>query len=298
MDFRRVNIEGGGFLLQCAQGAVLMPCTLRLLRVVFDHSGYIAGGFAAAVARSLLGMGKQPNDLYSNTRRHLGMPRSHPTHMYQNAGCGDIDVWFPDQVSLDGFMQDERVKSLSDDPRIGRQTTKTGVYEFIIDGDARIQVITRYLRPMVEQLQGFDIYNSMLAMTDDQLLVPPEWEWLEQQRMIHVTTWSSPWTVNRVMKYFYRKGYQHLTPAAANGFYDAVMAAIEFYKSGDMPKELSDGNKAIILARGSGKGAQAVFQKIMPALPTEKLLQLSAFFRAEPTYDLAMQELHKRMPPR
>lgn len=290
---------------------ILTGTTCHLLRVVTEHGGYIAGGFGTLLARWLiLGEGKHVYNLKSLVRGHLKqpidprkMPESIPAWRI-NANVGDIDVWFPDEASMQGFMSDpRRLRLLAQDCVWAAETVTGTAVEHVVPGDARIQVITRFLMPLEEQLSRFDIYNGMVAFTEDEVVFPEHWEVLERGHVLHVSTWKTPWTVNRFFKWLRRKGYQHVTPVTADHLVEAAVETLDWFKAheGELTKEDMQAaiSKNVLLKQVALQPAnvQDFILPIMSALSAERLLEVSALFRPAPQhYDRAMQEIRKRMP--
>jgi len=285
---------------------VLSGTTCHLLRVAFEHGGYIAGGFGTVLARQLvLGEGKVENSLQWAVRDHLGQPIVPPERTWRyNVGLGDIDVWFADQASVDSFINDPRRLRLLDSGRVHVAETITGTgIEHLVPGDAKVQVITRFLMPIEEQLSRFDIYNGMVAYTEDEVFLPEHWEALESQRVLHVSVWKLPWTVNRFFKWLRRKGYNHVTPVTADAVVQQTVDAVVWLKEHGtaLPEkelqEAADKNELLGHLVTMPANIQHVLQPVFAALTADRLLEVSALFRPDARqYDLAMQEIRKRMP--
>lgn len=299
-----------GLIDYAAEHRVLRKATRDLLNVVFDHEGYIAGGFAILLARHfVLGEDAQePDDLAKRVVAHLRDPRD-PAKAppgrpdWHNAACGDIDVWFPDESTLRGFMEDPRRVRMINDGTVCVKDTNLGFgVEHVVLWQAKVQVITKYLRPIETQLSNFDIYNSMVALTRDSVVMAEHWAALEGQRTLHVSTWASPWTVNRFMKYLEKKGYEGVTPLTADAFIDEAIKALDWYRNvmSSLPKDRADEALARssllrMIARAPERVQYRLFT-VIKDLPAERLLEVSAFFKAPASYDCAMQEIHRRMP--
>lgn len=302
-------------LQQFAEDRVMCAWTRSLLQTAFDHGGYIAGGFGTIVARhAVVGIVKKGHDAdwHDPVRRHLGDPERLNANagQWRNVGCGDIDVWFPDQASLNGFLNDERRLFGISKNYISIDTTVTkAAIEHVIEKDARIQVVTRYLMPMIEQISHFDIYNGMVAVTNDKIVYPEHLPQLELNSMLHVVTWDSPWTVNRFFKWMHRKGYTNVTPATSQALAQKAIEAHEQWPKeiagyAERPPEENDLlvkkwsedrlKKAVALMPD---GVQKMLQYCVPNLTGEQLLQLSTYFKPRSRqYDYALNEIHRRMP--
>lgn len=299
------------FMDVAARRRLFSHTTQCLLETVFDHGGYVAGGFGTIVARRLLGsVDDQAHErLVRDVRSHLGMPKrpltaapGSPHAWRHNAGTGDIDVWFPDEPALGSFLRDPRRLRLIEHRAMYVSPTVTGTaIEHIVEGDARVQVIVRFLMPIEEQLARFDIYNGMVAVTHDEVVVPEHWSSLEKARMLHVSTWKCPWTVNRFFKWMNRKGYTAVTPSSAEAIVSQGLAALDWFKLHEHdvtdPRVSTELEKSTLLKKMAANpdNRQAFLRTIVEALPADRLLEVSAFFRPA-KYDLAMQELMRRMP--
>lgn len=281
--------------------------TRELLRLVYQCGGYIAGGFGTIIARHLV-KGVEPSvnrfkNLDDSIRMHLRTPdvKKGGHSPYVNAGCGDIDVWFSDAVSLAGFMHASRRHEMIDAKLIHVSPTVTdAAVEHIIEYDARVQVITRYLADPTTQIASFDVYNGMVAVTNDSIIVPEHWVELENASMLHVATWTSPWTINRFFKWMDRKGYVSVTQETAHHVVKQALAIHERWCKGGIPedeiKEWHDDRLKRIVTKMPDM-LQRRLQCTIPNLSGEELLQLSTFFKpTTPKYDYAMRELHRRMP--
>lgn len=290
-----------------ATHGIMRKATRALLARVFSHGGYIAGGFATLLARHFVLYEDvfEPDNLVDKVTAHLGCPEPvkdgrRPRH---DPRCGDIDIWFPSEASLQAFMADPLRIDLVTRGVVAETATSAGFgIELLIPGQARVQVITKYLRPIEEQLSRFDIYNAMVAVTNDSIVFPEHWPALERARVLHVSSWSSPWTVNRFLKYLDRKGYSEVTPVTADTFMDEAIKALDWFRNTrpNLPQaEVAETVNQSTLMRALSRAPDKVQRKIvavMRALPAERLLEVSALFKAPINYDYAMQEIHRRMP--
>src|SRR5579863_3491282 len=104
------------FTTKVRKDRILSGATCDLLNVVFNNGGYIAGGFGTICARFYLGLQQEELGLFGSIKEHLGSPSlyqnisftSRNNFPFRNAGCGDIDVWFPTLKQLSSFMHDPR----------------------------------------------------------------------------------------------------------------------------------------------------------------------------------------------
>ena len=277
--------------------------TLSILKAVQSRGGYVAGGFGSILARRyLLNKFDRENgeEFYDIVRNHLGHPVPRDGSKWQNAGCGDIDVWFPTDTAVNLFMN--LSNSFVDVSKT--QTVTSAAIEFIVESDSRIQVITRWTRPINEQLAGFDIYNAMVAVRESKITVPEHWEQLESKDVLHVSNWNSQWTMNRLFKWIGRKHwYVSVTPPTAEYVYDRLVEIISWKKS--MWSNIDQHDDQIIdyLSRDRLKKRVIVqdayhmhkfLKRIIPSLTNEQLLMISSLFPDVSKYDLSMKEIYHR----
>lgn len=288
---------------------ILKGVTRGLLGMMFEHGGYIAGGFGTILARHyLLNNHEDADEFDHRVRRALGQPeKDKDMGPFRNAGCGDIDVWFPTQEAYNAFRDDPRLPGIIQQFDIQVKPTLTGAaVEYLVDGDARIQVVHRWTQPLEDQIRAFDIFNGAVAFTNTECVTPEHWELLEQNKMIHVSTWASPWTINRFIKWVDRKGYTSATPATAQHVIERVHKALAWKEK--WGKTLADKDERIQKTIKEDKlmnrfilqdafRAQQFLKSIMPGLTGEQLLEVSALFPEPIRYDFAMQEIRRRMPP-
>jgi hypothetical protein len=300
-DFKAIKLDYP-FLNLMTRLRPINGATRNLLTVAFEHGGYVAGGFGTVMARCYTGIIQKEDDIWNAIRSHLGQP-SDREGMFANAGCGDIDVWFPDAKSHMAFCRDPRRL----DNVMLKETVTGNAEEHLIVGDARVQVVRSYLAPMREQIANFDIYNGSVAFNNDWMVIPEHFETLERSHTLHVSTWASPWTMNRFFKWINRKRwYQHTTPSTGQHVYEQVIKLLEWKKKWNGTDVMNDERvretikanklKKRILAQDAFR-MQRMLQTVVSGLTGEQLLEVSAFFPEPLKYDFAMQEIHRRMPP-
>lgn len=281
--------------------------TKVLLGTAFDHGGYIAGGFATVLARWHLKIAhsdSRPRSLAESVRIHL----DYPALNVKIFRCSDIDVWFPTERALSGFMADSRLRSLLQckDVVSEAQTVSGCAVEYVVNNDARVQVITKFLMPLEEQIQRFDIYNAAVAVTDDAIVFPEHWEQLERGRVLHVQRWNK-WTSNRVFKYITRKGYCHVTPATAQRILSKIDKCVAWDQKWSSQIALEDPraqrlretithDKLMQAVIFKPQKLQRLLYQFMENMTAEQLLHVSMLFNQPSRYDFAMQEIRRRMP--
>jgi hypothetical protein len=187
------------------------------------------------------------------------------------------------------------------------ESTITGTaLEHIIDSRVRIQVIKQFLMPMQEQLSRFDIYNSMVGITDDTITIPENWKELESKRMLHVNDWrTSKWTINRLFKYMDRKGYHNVSPETADRLAQEVINTLEWYSEHktefvDMKQKnidelnLNKLKRTVVLSMPVLK----LIKRFLSSMNNDNLLLLSALLNEKSDYNYALQEFINRNAPK
>ena len=277
---------------------VLLRETYELLRIAHSRGGYIAGGFAALVGYMCVVKRCTHAELCSAVAHHLGNGMyMRPESAYNNASHGDIDVWFPDRVSLDLFTSEVTHHygiTFGGNVKVSDTVTGTAI-EYRIGDRQRVQVIRNYVMPMHEQLARFDIFNAMACINDRTLTVPKGWLELEENRTLHVATWKSPWTVSRVFKYMRKKGYMRLTPETSAHVVNEALAACTYVH--DRP-ELSVASRDITMntLRSSCKRKTLpwVLKQLFSSFTDEQLVLLSFLCNDPNGYNSSMHEVIKR----
>jgi len=283
------------------------PNTEKLLKIVFRHDGYIAGGFGIVVARHAVSDKPIDWDLFEDSIvDHIGTLRINEIGKVTSlvkAGKGDIDVWFPNNEQLSAFMNDpERLEMWNENAFTCEPTITGTALEHIVDDRVRVQVIKQFLMPMQEQLSRFDIYNSMVGITNDTITVPENWKKLESSRTLHVHDWkASKWTINRLFKYMNRKGYRHVSSETADRLAQEVVNTLEWHAEHKdeldnmTSKNIDELNlnklkKTAVLSMSVLK----LIRKFLPSMNNDDLLLLSALLDQKTDYNYALQEFLKR----
>lgn len=274
---------------------VLFQETYELLTAATERGGYIAGGFAVLIGRKRIVECCTCSELDIAVANHLGndswrmLSPSAPS-WHKKISHADIDVWFPDVASLAAFTHVVRdVKNCTVESTVTNTAT-----EYCVRGKQRVQVVTRYLMPMHEQLSRFDILNSMAGIRGNVLTVPENWCALEASRTLHVEHWKSPWTVSRIMKYMRRKGYTHLTPETAACVVDEAVKACEYVHA-----HPDVGAAAVGIAMNPFRRARMggnlpwLLKSMFSSFTDEQLVLLSVLCHTD-TYNAAMHEVIKR----
>jgi hypothetical protein len=256
--------------------------------ICFQHGGYIAGGFGTQVARSEFGCGRHGMKLADALDHYL----------ISHTSSGDIDLWFPNREQEQNFLNDA---ALLDIIARGKLTWKISnlAMQTRIAG-YRVQVITGFFNPMVEQLRRFDIYNAMVGLDLDTITYPQHLRSLEEGKVLHVHSWQSEQTINRFVRWMEHRGYESVTPLVAEYLLPIVNGALElrrFHRINQvLPEEggLNALQRMLILPQK--RCAERSLMSILGHLTGERLLEMSTQLGSPVQYDWAMQEIRRRMP--
>jgi hypothetical protein len=176
--------------------------------------------------------------------------------------------------------------------------------EYLVNRDARIQVINKFLAPPIEQISNFDIYNGMVALTDNDVFYPEHFVELELASMLHVVTWESSWTINRFFKWMHRKGYDACTPSSAAHLAKKTFKLFEWkakwWESAFEDPRLLEEVKTNRLMRSIILHPSTLEWRlgaVVPHMTGEELLKLSSYAGLPQQYDFAIKELAHRIPP-
>lgn len=244
----------------------------RIMQIAFTHGAHVAGGFARVV---LTPRPETPDPLGSLTVVV-------EEYMRRN---GDIDIFFPDAPALAAFWNDYEYDAVLRSAKLSRVTMPTGMAVEIALHGTRIQVITRFVGPIEEQLRRFDIYNGMVAFNDKGGLVPTEWMALEEHKLLHVTNWSSIFVIHRLAKWQHKQGYLGLTPKTASEIGTVALDIIQKLK--DKPHKNPWGGEL------THNDVAAKLKRFLPHLTAEQLLLISSIQPID-AYDGAFGILRRR----
>lgn len=276
---------------------IITPQTKQLIDICFDHGGYVAGGFALLALRDYECLTLDRID--DRIARTVGDINE---HMW----CGaDIDVWFSNALQLSKFENDLRTIAILNSGTCScEETISNCANEYtIINGSRtqRVQVIKKFLNPVIDQLATFDIYNSMVAFDRTKFIYAENLLEFERNLTIHVVDWSSPYTIKRLLKYMSRKGYTKTTPETASVIAKEALSAIEWAKKNNafnIPDKELEKIAGFNLLKISGSDPEYLIYKIkklLPSMSNDDLLLLSGIFgKGLNQYDFAMQTIKKR----
>lgn len=273
--------------------------TNEYLNLVFDHGGYVAGGFAVLLARRFLGIIDDAT-FDACVMQHLASNHEVTWEMaerskFADAGKSDIDVFFPTKKHLHDFFNAVTDKNLVDRKSGSWQVTSLSgkAKNVMIRGREKIQVITKYPAVMDEQISEFDIYNAAVAFNDKQLIVLEHFEQLERVNMLHVMKWNLT-TLLRICKYLRTKNYKAISPKSCAEIYELILQNSNEFNRADLDpfRNFLNPYKTTLDA----STLQKQIYKIMTSMTSEQLLMLSSIFPRDHEYDLdARSILHKRI---
>lgn len=183
------------------------------LQRVFECNGFIAGGFAATVARiknqtKTIKSSQYVND-YSNLEYYLFYLK------------GDIDVYFPDQESLElaknnieNHFQQKFSSSL-----LGTAFNMRILFRY--NSGLKLSLVQCQLGTPEEVIENFDITNAKVAITKDSIIMHNAWLFLEQNQILDVSNWNNKFEFYRIKKYLNKWNYLRMSKRTANQAFQA-----------------------------------------------------------------------------
>lgn len=266
-------------LTKLVDAGCLPKQVVDILHSAFHTHGYVAGGFARLLAgyhtRTRF---KTFDELALAVHGHLRMPNPHKGGFRP---LGDIDVFFEDaywrDVFLDGLKRSNNVDLF--------ESVSGNACDLRVDGYYRIQFIKNYMGNIEEQLNSFDLVNSMVGFDGNRLVMHDDWQVLESSRTLDIDKITSMYILCRVAKYFHRHGYDRLTPRASERLTKLVFEELPNVRKTD---------QAIISKRMnlhmSYRDTLNKLFHVIPGLRSEDLLLISTLYYKE-RYNLPMKEL-------
>lgn len=219
-------------------------------KIVWDHGGYIAGGFARMVA-ALDASARGELNIYPVWRREsswralesytelVHAPPRPPwegkasTHWKWRGAVGDVDFFFPSEAAaraaLGAVMNAFGALAHC-------ETTAAGYAEEVTYDQCRYQFITRVNGALEDVLSGFDLTNAKVALLPESILAPPEWLELEEARTIGIDLWNKPNLLWRVKKWASKHLYLRLRTSDEDRFVNLVFDAFEAVKDGTLKR--------------------------------------------------------------
>ena len=244
----------------------------NLVRIAFAHDGFIAGGFAHVVTKY---MQMSELDVELQVNHYLGNRPLNPNPI-QNADRGDIDLFFPSEDALDGFMKE--VKSAESQGYVHTNQNYPGFFtEVFVEDKHRFQII-HFTNNLIDTLNGFDIYNGMVALDAVSDVVPTGWHELIRAEMLHVHRWdTSPQIIKRLSKWVRKHRYAKLTPKTASEIGDAAMQCIKILKEKPWKPQWAD----LSAVKGNPLTADNVvftLRQFLPQMTNDQLLLLTTVY--------------------
>jgi hypothetical protein len=208
---------------------ILSNVTYSILKCAFASGGYVAGGFAHILCRGLFC--DTHENKFDQIMNYLGTSRDiDHARPFSVAGHGDIDVFFPDENSLLDFWRGYH--TLSHVGNVTNLPTISGAaVELVVNKSQRIQIITKYLSPIEEQMRGFDIFNGMIAINDSECVIPEGWTELNRKGILHVVNWESPFTIKRITKWVRNHKISSFSPETAKELTNKSLELITKFKA-------------------------------------------------------------------
>lgn len=241
----------------------------RIMLLAFSHGAYVAGG----MAKVMLNIHK----------------KEHIVDHYISSNNGDIDLFFQDQCALTAFWTDFNSDEVLMGAQIPIKMIPPGPGPWnateLVCNHIRIQVINRYVGPIIDQLNRFDIFNAMVAFNLDSFIIPVSWRELEEHRLLHVVNWSSIFVIHRLSKWKYKHNYMGLSPKTASEIGEVAMDIIQKLK---VTPHLNPWGGTL-----DHRAIADKLKQFMPYMTNDQLLLLSSI---EPTdaYDGAFGILQRR----
>ena len=274
---------------------------LSVLKTAFQHNCYIAGGFSAAYATSVL-----LNDDFEHLKkytRNYSIHQLNSLHVdrleeFQKNGGNylkqmfkfDIDVWFETHDDASQFLKnvhtgEQFATIFNKRSKIGQickqPTVKGWGHEFACfsyDGNANlVQAITKIVGSVSQITNNFDIYNAACVIKDNKLFVPTEFEELLRKKQLKVNNFDtfSPYVLlKRINKWrrnqVFSEGFvdetrNQLTSLLDNLIREAISTKgiLSFDKKSRMPINATLKN---------------LFKPMIDSINDETLLKLSSYF--------------------
>lgn len=247
----------------------------KLLKIAFSHDGFVAGGFAHLVTKYAR---MSVIDVELQASNYLGTAPLR-TNPLLNAGRGDIDVFFPNKEALGRFMNVVRDLAKASDIEIFQDYP--GYFtEIFVEDKHRFQIVHR-TEPVIDTLNGFDIYNGMVAFDGKGALVPNDWHELILANMLHVYNWNtSPLIINRLSKWVRKHRYSKLSPKTAAEIGDVAMSCVATLREKPWKPQWAPYSK-IKSDPVTADKVLLILRQFMPQMTNDQLLLLTSVYPIE-----------------
>lgn len=204
-----------------------------VLKFALESGGYIAGGFARLLYRHLQGLEDtvMRDALYKYLELQVPIEPTISSNAPRPKHRGDIDVWFPDEISAKDFWRKLNACAGQSGFGLKREKSIAGYATNIIANNRLMfQIVTHVFGPPEEIMSGFDISNCMIAITKEGYVYHELFPELESQRILDVAAWTSLHTIPRFIKYLNHRGLQSITDETSRGFVEYSVEALEDLK--------------------------------------------------------------------
>jgi hypothetical protein len=203
--------------------------------------GYVAGGFARALAYGVLCGGNNKAawdriDWYSQipgyAKQH-GAPWSSSAPreaVFWKANAGDIDLFFRDPQGATAM-----ISALDCRPGIyGMGSSRAGYAMDYRVGSRALQVITKVHGDPEDVIGTFDIANAKVVLEEGGIHYTMGWLQLEENRQLGIDIWNKPNLLWRVRKWARKHLYADLRPGDHAPYVEAVFSAMEAVNAGTL----------------------------------------------------------------
>lgn len=255
---------------------------------LLNRGGYIAGGFARILMHSI-GAKLTNNGLIEETQKlnsgliegYLGCCyRTQKIPVYKN----DIDVFFESQDDLD--------KTILVNPWHDFQHSTSlcdNAINVYIDDRTLFQIVTRFVAPVDEMLETFDIANACIAFSKDKIHINREWFYLENQRMLKVNKWTHTYTANRLYSWKNRHEYLTIDVGCVKQFNENIKNVLQrLNKNGNIE------NHSGFIEQDWNRLQGALRHELVKYLDTDLLMILCSLESPYNGYNWALKEFKKR----
>lgn len=266
------------FTMLCMPKRVLTAAVKLVLQTAFDQGAYVCGG----AARMVINSASSQEDI---ERLHMYV-RPGPIRnrgRFWRSDRGDVDLFFPSKPALTEFW-----RTINDHPRhqhvVERIRSISGSSVDMIVDSVIVSVIEGFVGPVEDVLNRFDIYNAMVAFNHQEIIVPEGWHALEDEKMLHVANWTTPYVIHRINKWFWKHGMKKLSPKTASELGEQALQIMS-----RLSKE------PIVMPWGTLTANSVVpkLKVLLPHLNNEELVKLVSIYPID-AYDGAFDILRRR----
>ena len=249
------HIENINWLQELSYRGVFNSECFRVTRACLEEGGFISGGFARKLARSLLidrhesvhanETWHQTIDWYSACRnlnnysppwaatRHVDV--RDPTARYQwRGGVGDIDIFFhTEQRRFQATDAINRCIEAGWKEIIHIGKSPAGFAEEYIVEKRPFQLVSKLYGTPEQIVDSFDFTNAKVWLDAEGIHYTDEWLELEKNNLLGIDQWDRPSLLWRVHKWTRKHHLRDLREGDHAKYVDAVYKAMELVKSGE-----------------------------------------------------------------